>query len=521
MKSYYFKIALANTLLLVFYQSLFGQVPSGYYASAEGKTGASLKAALHNIIDNHREYSYNNLRDFVLKETDEDPANPDNVILLYTGRSQSKNSFGGGRNDWNREHVWAKSHGDFGTRPPAGTDAHHIRPTDASVNSNRGSKDFDNGGSPQGEASGTYTDSDSWEPRDAVKGDVARMMFYMSTRYEGGSGEPDLELIDRTNSAPRKQPLFGKVSTLIAWHKLDPVDDYERRRNEVIYGYQGNRNPFIDHPEWVSCIWEDACSGSGGGNPATPPVSYCSSTATEKDEYIDRFRLNGIDNSSGDDNGYGDYTGSSTTTLVKGQPYSLRINAAWSGDAYKEGYTVWVDFNKDGDFEDSNEKVFSKEATTSSLVSGSFTVPRAASLGETRLRVKMRYNTAPNTPCGTYRWGEVEDYKVQIVAAAPRRLKAEESALKELNPSEVLMTLSPNPLKVRQGSYRTKLHLTTKTTPFQITVHNPQGQLVYHKEGISQGNIEEEIVLNEMKSGLYWVGIQTKDGYYHQNMLIY
>lgn len=228
--------------------------PDGYYDAVNGKTGEALKSALHNIIDDHTGVSYSNVWE-ALRETDEDPANPNNVILLYTGRSQGKFTNGSGVNDWNREHVWAKSHGDFGTAMGAGTDLHHLRPTDASVNSSRGNLDFDNGGSQHSEALGNYYDSDSWEPRDAVKGDVARMLFYMAVRYEGDSGEVDLELNNAVNNG--SAPYHGRMSILLEWHKEDPVDDKERRRNEIIYtDYQHNRNPFIDHPEWASAIWE-------------------------------------------------------------------------------------------------------------------------------------------------------------------------------------------------------------------------------------------------------------------------
>lgn len=241
-------------IAFIFSVGLYGQIPPGYYNSAEGLTGQQLKTALHNIIDDHDEYSYNNLRDFILKNTDEDPNNSNNVILLYTGRSQSKSSFGGGANDWNREHVWAKSHGDFGNNPPCGTDAHHIRPTDASVNSSRGNKDFDNGGQEHSEADGNYYTSSTWEPRDEVKGDVARMIFYMSVRYEGGSGEPDLEVVDYVNTSP--DPEHGKFSTLYEWHQQDPPDAFEINRNNVIYSYQENRNPFVDHPEYLIQIYD-------------------------------------------------------------------------------------------------------------------------------------------------------------------------------------------------------------------------------------------------------------------------
>jgi len=225
-----------------------------YYRTAAGKTGNTLKTELHNIIDHHTELSYSAVWE-ALKKTDEDPANANNVILLYTGRSQAKSTNGGGVDDWNREHVWAKSHGDFGTAMGPGTDLHHLRPTDVSVNSTRGNLDFDNGGTEHSEALGNYFDSDSWEPRDEVKGDVARMLFYMAVRYEGDvSDEPDLELNNTVNNGTA--PYHGKLSVLLQWNAQDPVDDRERRRNDIIYSdYQHNRNPFIDHPEWVNEIW--------------------------------------------------------------------------------------------------------------------------------------------------------------------------------------------------------------------------------------------------------------------------
>jgi endonuclease I len=224
-----------------------------YYKDAIGKTGQPLKDALHKIIGTNSKISYSQVWD-ALKNTDEDPRNSANVILLYTGRSQSKSSNGGNANDWNREHVWAKSHGDFGTATGPGTDLHHLRPEDVSVNSTRGNKDFDEGGSQVSEAPGNYTDSDSFEPRDAVKGDVARMIFYMAVRYEGGDGFADLEVNDKAGNG--SQPYLGRLSVLRKWNAEDPPDAFEQRRNQVIYDdYQHNRNPFIDHPEWVDEIW--------------------------------------------------------------------------------------------------------------------------------------------------------------------------------------------------------------------------------------------------------------------------
>lgn len=233
-----------------------GVYENNYYEATQNLWGAELKSALHNIIDEHTEFPYSSSSPDVwdmLKDTDEDPDNPDNVILLYTGWSYAKaDQNTGDIYGWNREHTWAKSHGDFGTNPPAGTDGHHLRPADVTVNGARGSLDFDTGGSLYTDddgVTGCYYDSDSWEPRDAVKGDVARMMYYMAVRYEGDDTSYDLELVDYIPSSPNEQPLFGKQSTLYQWHQNDAVSDWERRRNDRIYeNWQHNRNPFIDYP---------------------------------------------------------------------------------------------------------------------------------------------------------------------------------------------------------------------------------------------------------------------------------
>ncbi|MEV0787302.1 endonuclease [Streptomyces sp. NPDC050423] len=230
-----------------------GALDDTYYQDALGKTGTTLKGALHTIISDQSTLTYSQVWG-ALKDTDEDPANSSNVILLYSGRSEPKSDNGGGADQWNREHVWAKSHGNFGTATGPGTDIHHLRPADVSVNSVRGNKDFDNGGSEVSGAPGNYTDSDSFEPRDAVKGDVARMILYMAVRYEGDDSFADLEPNDQVSNG--SAPNIGRLSVLKAWSQEDPPDTFEKRRNDVIFDqYQHNRNPFVDHPEWVDAIW--------------------------------------------------------------------------------------------------------------------------------------------------------------------------------------------------------------------------------------------------------------------------
>lgn len=229
-----------------------GPYDGTYYAPAIGKTGSALRTALHGIIDGNTTLSYDQVWT-ALQDTDQDPNNTSNVIELYTGRSIAKTNNGGGSGQWNREHVWAQSRGGFTTSAGPGTDLHHLRPEDVTVNSTRGNKDFDNGGSAVSGCTDCWTDGDSFEPRDAVKGDVARMLFYMAIRYEGADGFNDLEMSSTVGSSSSQ---IGDLETLLAWNSADPVDAFELRRNDRIYTrWQGNRNPFIDHPEWAAAIW--------------------------------------------------------------------------------------------------------------------------------------------------------------------------------------------------------------------------------------------------------------------------
>ncbi|MGL1959130.1 MAG: ExeM/NucH family extracellular endonuclease [Colwellia sp.] len=215
------------------------------------------------ISNNHKKLDYSEVWT-ALTVTDEDPVDDDNVILFYRGISKSKFSNGSGsqssnQENWNREHVWAKSHGFPSRSAYAYTDIHHLRPTDISVNSSRGNLDFDFSDTPLAEAPENRVDSNSFEPRDAVKGDVARIIFYMDVRYAGlDSITPDLQVVNMLTSTGEAK--LGKLCTLLSWNESDPVDDFEKNRNDKIYEFQGNRNPFIDHPEWIDIIFEKNCS---------------------------------------------------------------------------------------------------------------------------------------------------------------------------------------------------------------------------------------------------------------------
>ncbi|GGF73282.1 ExeM/NucH family extracellular endonuclease [Alteromonas lipolytica] len=254
--------------------------PVAYYAPVQTEIDANapvafIKQALNQVISaDHTVLDYREVWT-ALTETDEDPGNPDNVILFYSGISLPKTSNQSGVNNndfWNREHVWPNSHG-FGSQSyEAYTDIHHLRPEDVTVNGSRGNLDFDYSDNPLAEAPANRIDNDSFEPRDTVKGDVARMMLYMDVRYEGSGSDntPDLVLVDRTTSAGDAE--LGKLCTLLAWHNGDPVDASEEQRAATIYEYQGNRNPFVDHPEWVDLLYPAASCGDEPGEPEEPPI---------------------------------------------------------------------------------------------------------------------------------------------------------------------------------------------------------------------------------------------------------
>lgn len=246
-----------------------------YYKSLQnGLTGEALKNALNDLISNHITFPYtSNTTDTwdILRDVDEDPNNPNNIIGIYSGLSLPKGcqdtvtppDYCNGV-EWNREHVWSKSRGDFGEEPPAGTDIHHLFAEERTMNSTKNNRFFTDCNTDDevdivDRGYGNYTCNEwHFEPRDDVKGDVARIIFYMAVRYEGENGELDLEIFNDGSyetDKGSKLPYYGDLEVLLAWHLADPVSEQEVKRNEKVYGYQKNRNPFIDYPEFVELVF--------------------------------------------------------------------------------------------------------------------------------------------------------------------------------------------------------------------------------------------------------------------------
>ncbi len=251
-----------------------GEANDPYYSAAAGLTGEPLKAALNDIItETHtKKLTYSEVWAALLK-TDKGQAD-NTVICIYTGvefnYAHRDGASSGASKVWNREHVWPNSKG-FSTKThTAYSDIHHLFPSEKNINASRGNSDF-------GEIKGTSYSSDSYgnkwtaslfEPRDEVKGDLARALFYMLVRYDGETTNCgysdctlDLELVTGSSSSSSnsagKSGYLGDLNYLIKWHYEDPVSDYELARNEAIYGIQGNRNPFIDHPEYILALYPE------------------------------------------------------------------------------------------------------------------------------------------------------------------------------------------------------------------------------------------------------------------------
>lgn len=263
----------ASDTLLVLDDDDANSPPPGYYDAASGLSASPLKAALKTIASpaNYHQYDYSDTY-APLRIIWEDPNNAANIITTYSGTSLGKNQnyFPGGPSgdvSWSREHVWPDSFGlDPGNVNPGSTDGNagadftdlfNLRPCLQTVNSQRGNLYYDfTTGTPTVPplAPACSRDSDSWEPREVEKGELARTIFYMAMRYDGTDPLTlDLEVANTPNTS---QGRFANLAALLRWNDLYPPTLEERRRNQLIYSnYQRNRNPFIDHPEYINRIW--------------------------------------------------------------------------------------------------------------------------------------------------------------------------------------------------------------------------------------------------------------------------
>ena len=256
-----FTVAPFGTPLNPTYGIVSSTAPAGYYDSLEGKSGPALKQAIQDIIANPNVVHAHNYGDMIdiIKTADQNPKNSNEVWLMYVEQSRSKLEFqdtGINTGKWNREHIYPQSRGGYadGTLSiPDGkniwlstnaddilaghADAHHLRAEDAAENSLRSNKDY--GLTGYNGPSGT---KGSWH------GDVARSVFYMAVRYNALS-------VVNGDIADATLGQLGDLASLLTWNSSDPSDDFEMNRNNYIYTWQVNRNPFIDYPDLANYIW--------------------------------------------------------------------------------------------------------------------------------------------------------------------------------------------------------------------------------------------------------------------------
>jgi len=344
-------------------------IPAGYYDSVDASTAAALRTSLHDAIDDNTKIPYTSSATDtwdVLEVADEDPNDSGRILDVYLNESYPK--YGAGNTDYNREHAWAKSYGfpNDGAGNYPYTDCHHLFLCNDSYNSSRNNKPFSTvggGGTTEkptvandgvGGGSGTYPgwsnwyDATYWETWWDRRGDIARALFYMDVRYEGGThgvtgySEPDLILTDNltlitaSNTGSNESVAYmGLLADLVQWHFDDPVDAKEMAHNDAVYSYQGNRNPFIDHPEWVDCLFLDNCNGGGDTTPPSSPTGLAATPGTGT------VSLDWNDNGESDLAGYTLYRGTNSGGPYSAVNGSLLAVSQFTDSGLTGGVTYW------------------------------------------------------------------------------------------------------------------------------------------------------------------------------------
>lgn len=276
-----FTTAAWGTPLNPTYGLVSSTVPSGYYDSIEGLSGDALRQGIQDIIADPtlvRKHTYGDVTD-ILNQADQNPENSNEVWLMYVEQGRAKYKFqstASSTGSWNREHIYPQSRGGFanatsstaygmdvwlptnaGDISAGHSDAHHIRAEDGPENSSRSNRDFGS------DYNGPAGSQGSWH------GDVARSLFYMAIRYNQLSVVPG-------NPPDNTMYQLGDLTYLLEWNHSDPRDDFEMNRNNIVYTWQYNRNPFIDYPDLADYIW-----GPNAGQVWSASLSTSNNTGVE------------------------------------------------------------------------------------------------------------------------------------------------------------------------------------------------------------------------------------------------
>ena len=247
------------------------QIPSGYYNGTETVSGFNLKTKLTDIVTSGSQDKGYNWAVFATADLDKYYEKDNTVLDVYSEipngpdpynykiATNQCGNYGGEGGCYNREHTIPKS--TFGDRTPMHNDYHHLLPTDGYVNGKRSNYPYgevgtaswtSKNGSKLGNSKLNGYAGTVFEPIDEFKGDIARIYFYFATRYQKEITTFTYDMYDGTTTKVFKEPF---LSMLLRWHQQDPISQKEIDRNNAVYKYQGNRNPYIDHPEWIEDIW--------------------------------------------------------------------------------------------------------------------------------------------------------------------------------------------------------------------------------------------------------------------------
>jgi len=282
-----------NYLFLFLFTAGFAQAPTGYYTTATG-SGYTLKTQLYNIIKGHTDNGYAGLYNtYQTSDRDYYYENDGTILDMYSekpigtdpysysaGTTQRCGTYSVEGDCYNREHIIPQS--TFNSAAPMVSDAHFITPTDGKVNGQR--SNYPHGpvtsatwtslnGSKLGASTTSGYTGPIFEPINEFKGDIARMYFYFATRYENTVAGYSYAMFNGTSNQVFTTAF---LNLLITWHNQDPVNSREIARNNAIYAAQNNRNPYIDHPEYVQAIWNPTADAQA----PTAPANLVSSAKT-------------------------------------------------------------------------------------------------------------------------------------------------------------------------------------------------------------------------------------------------
>lgn len=244
-------------------------------------------------------------------------------------------------------------------------------------------------------------------------------------------------------------------------------------------------------------------------------VNYCNSQGSNSSyEWIAGVQIGSINNNSGNDGGYYDFT-SISTDLSVGSSTNITLSPGFSGQVYNEYWKIWIDFNKDGDFTDAGEQVYTSGGLSSSTVIGSLNIPSNVPTGLTRMRVSMKYNGAPSS-CETFSYGEVEDYSVNITPSGAKEIPNQEVSAEVTLASEPTLSVYPNP-----ANNDFTLSLTGFEKSAEIMIMDLQGRVLYHTlKDIENSTLIQNIDVSGLTTGTYLVVVRENDNVLQEKIVL-